>query len=181
MEDNVSWLPLSNDRFCIWKHPLNYICVTEALNRPQKPPNMVLYQGKFSQPYSCLSAGLDAEPSTIPCAPGSDALPGLWEAVLKFRAQSRLITQFKIGSGFKVKSNCVAVSSSCSHKIVVLGCVAGIMMFDGAQKEHTLTLILFFLSESWSMETIIILRRFIGSSYKLRVSSLKQCSLQETV
>ena len=47
-----SWLSHSNDRFCIWKHLLNHICVTEALNRPQKPPNMVLYQGKFSQPYS---------------------------------------------------------------------------------------------------------------------------------
>ena len=33
MEDNVSWLPHSNDRFCIWKHLLNHICVT----RPQKP------------------------------------------------------------------------------------------------------------------------------------------------
>ena len=52
MEDNVSWLQHSNDRFCIWKHLLNHICVTEALNRPQKPPNMVLYHGKFSQRFS---------------------------------------------------------------------------------------------------------------------------------
>ena len=35
-----------------WKHLLNHICVTEALNRPQKPPNMALYHCKFSQPYS---------------------------------------------------------------------------------------------------------------------------------
>jgi len=41
--------------FFIWKHLLNHICVTEALNRPQKPPNMVLYHSKFSQPYSILS------------------------------------------------------------------------------------------------------------------------------
>ena len=33
-------------------HLLNHIFVTEELTRPQKPPNMVLYQGKFSQPYS---------------------------------------------------------------------------------------------------------------------------------
>ena len=52
MEDNVSWLPHSNNRFWIWKHRLNHICVTEALHRPQKPPNLVLYHGKFSQPYS---------------------------------------------------------------------------------------------------------------------------------
>ena len=45
MEDNMSGPPNSNDRFCIWKHLLNHICVTEALNRPQNPPNMVLYQG----------------------------------------------------------------------------------------------------------------------------------------
>ena len=51
MEDNVSWLPRSNNRFCIWKHFLNHIWVTEAKYRPQKPPNMVLYHGKFSQPY----------------------------------------------------------------------------------------------------------------------------------
>ena len=54
MEDNVSWLPHSNNCLCILKHLLNHICDTEALNRPQKP-------------VSCLSAGLDAEPSTIPC------------------------------------------------------------------------------------------------------------------
>ena len=54
MEDNVSWLPHSNNCLCILKHLLNHICVTTALNRPQKP-------------VSCLSAGLDAEPSTIPC------------------------------------------------------------------------------------------------------------------
>ena len=52
MEDNVSWLPHSNDCFCIWKHLLNHICVTEESTRPQKPPNMVVYQCKFSQPYS---------------------------------------------------------------------------------------------------------------------------------
>ena len=52
MEDNVSWLPHSNDCFCIWKHRLNHVWVTDALHRPKKPPNMVLYQGKFSQPYS---------------------------------------------------------------------------------------------------------------------------------
>ena len=40
MEDNVSWLPHSNDRFCIWKHRLNHIYVTEALHRLQKPPNI---------------------------------------------------------------------------------------------------------------------------------------------
>ena len=57
MEDNVSWPPHSNDHFCIWKHLLNHIWVTEALNRPKKVPNMV----------SCLSAGLDEEPFTIPC------------------------------------------------------------------------------------------------------------------
>ena len=51
MEDNVSWPPHSNDRFLIWKHLLNHICVTEALNRPQKPPIMVVYHGKFSQQY----------------------------------------------------------------------------------------------------------------------------------
>ena len=45
MEDNVSWPPRSNDRFCIWKHLLNHIWVTKALNRPQKPPNMMLYHG----------------------------------------------------------------------------------------------------------------------------------------
>ena len=50
MEDNVS----SNNCLCILKHLLNHICVTEALNRPQKP-------------VSCLSAGVDAEPSIIPC------------------------------------------------------------------------------------------------------------------
>ena len=54
MEDNVSWLPHSNNCLCILKHLLNHICITEALNRPQKP-------------VSCLSAGLAAEPSTIPC------------------------------------------------------------------------------------------------------------------
>ena len=54
MEDNVSWLPHSNNCLCILKHLLNHICVTEALNRPLKP-------------VSCLSAGLAAEPSTIPC------------------------------------------------------------------------------------------------------------------
>ena len=52
MEDNVSWPPHSNDCFCLWKHLLNHICITEALYRPQKPPNMVVYHGKFSQPYS---------------------------------------------------------------------------------------------------------------------------------
>ena len=51
MEDNVSWLPRSNNRFDIWKHLLNHILVTEALNMPQKCPHMVLI-GKFSQPYS---------------------------------------------------------------------------------------------------------------------------------
>ena len=51
MEDNVSWPPCSNNRFCIWKHLLNHIWVTEALSRPQKPPNMVIYHGKFSQSY----------------------------------------------------------------------------------------------------------------------------------
>ena len=42
MEDNVSWLPHYNDSFCIWKHLLNHIWVTEAWNRPKKRPNMVL-------------------------------------------------------------------------------------------------------------------------------------------
>ena len=51
MEDNMSWAPRSNDRFGVWKHLLNHMWVTEALNRPQKRPNMVMY-GKFSQPYS---------------------------------------------------------------------------------------------------------------------------------
>ena len=37
MVDNVSWPPHSNDRFCIWRHLLNHICVTEALHRPQSP------------------------------------------------------------------------------------------------------------------------------------------------
>merc|ERR1712127_144121 len=46
--------PHSNNCLCILKHLLNHICVTEALTRPQKP-------------VSCLSAGLAAEPSTIPC------------------------------------------------------------------------------------------------------------------
>ena len=40
MEDNVSWFPRYNDRFCISKHLLNHI------------PNMVLHHGKSSQPYS---------------------------------------------------------------------------------------------------------------------------------
>ena len=52
MEFNMSWPPHSNDSFCIRKHLLNYIWVTEAINRPQKPPNMVLYHGKFCQSYS---------------------------------------------------------------------------------------------------------------------------------
>ena len=52
MEDNMSWLPHSNNCLCILKQLLNHICVTEALNRPQKTLNMVLYHGKFSQPYS---------------------------------------------------------------------------------------------------------------------------------
>ena len=50
MEDNVSLLPRSNERFGIWKPPLNHIWVTEVLNRPQKCPNMGLYF-MFSQPY----------------------------------------------------------------------------------------------------------------------------------
>ena len=54
MEDNMSWLPHSNNCLCILKHLLNHIWVTMAFNRSQKP-------------ISCLSAGLDAEPSTIPC------------------------------------------------------------------------------------------------------------------
>ena len=58
MEDNVSWPPHSNDRFCIWKHILNHICITEELNRPQNPPNMVLYNGKFSQSYILYERGL---------------------------------------------------------------------------------------------------------------------------
>ena len=48
MEDNLTWPPCSN---IIWKHLLNHTGVKEALNRPQKRPNMVLI-GKFSQPYS---------------------------------------------------------------------------------------------------------------------------------
>ena len=47
MEDNVSWLKHSNDRFCIWKHLLNHICVTEALNRPQKPPKWCYIKVSF--------------------------------------------------------------------------------------------------------------------------------------
>ena len=35
MKDTVSGPPHSNDRFCMWKHLLNHIWVTEALNRPQ--------------------------------------------------------------------------------------------------------------------------------------------------
>ena len=50
--NNGSWPPRSYDFFCILKHLLNHICVTEALNRSQKPPNMVLYHGKFTQPFS---------------------------------------------------------------------------------------------------------------------------------
>ena len=50
MEDNMSWPPCSNNRFGIRKHLLNHILVTEAINRPQKSPNMVLY-GMLSQPY----------------------------------------------------------------------------------------------------------------------------------
>ena len=50
IKDNVSWLPSFNDNFSKWKHLLNSIWVTEALNRSQKGPNMVL-NGKFSQPY----------------------------------------------------------------------------------------------------------------------------------
>ena len=52
MEDNVSWLPHSNNCLCKLKHLLNHICVTEVLTRPQKPPNMMVYQCRFSQPYS---------------------------------------------------------------------------------------------------------------------------------
>ena len=54
MEDNMSWPPRSNDRFGVWNNLLNPLQVTEALNRPQKRPNMVL-NDKFSQPYSQYS------------------------------------------------------------------------------------------------------------------------------
>ena len=50
MEDNVSWPPRSKDRFGIWKHLLKQIWFTEAINVPQKRPNMELYS-MFSQPY----------------------------------------------------------------------------------------------------------------------------------
>ena len=64
MEDSVSWPPRSNERFIIWKHILNYIWVTEALNRPQKRPNMVSFLNhKVSILYE---SGLQAEPS-FPC------------------------------------------------------------------------------------------------------------------
>ena len=51
IEDNVNWPPRSNNCFCIWKNLLNDLCVTDALNRPQKHPKIVLY-GMFSEPYS---------------------------------------------------------------------------------------------------------------------------------
>ena len=57
MENNVSWPPRSNDRFCIWKYLLNHIWFTEALNRPQKSPNMVP-NGKFAQPYILVGSFL---------------------------------------------------------------------------------------------------------------------------
>ena len=38
-QDYVNWPSHSNDGFCIWKHLLNHIWVTETLNRPQKRPN----------------------------------------------------------------------------------------------------------------------------------------------
>ena len=53
MDDDVSWPPHSNNHFCIWKLLLKPLWVTEALNRPQKDPNMIL-NGKLSQPYSLL-------------------------------------------------------------------------------------------------------------------------------
>ena len=46
--------PHSINSFGISKHFLNPIWVTEALNRPQKGPNMEL-NSKFSQPYSQYS------------------------------------------------------------------------------------------------------------------------------
>ena len=46
MEDNVSWPPYSKDCFGIWKHFLNPIWVTEALNRINLLNNIV-YWGRF--------------------------------------------------------------------------------------------------------------------------------------
>ena len=39
---------------------MNHLRVTEALNRPQKEPNMVIY-GVFSQPYSQYSVRARAD------------------------------------------------------------------------------------------------------------------------
>ena len=47
---NVNWPPCSNDHFSKWENFLNPIWVTEASNRTQKCPNMLL-NVKFSQPY----------------------------------------------------------------------------------------------------------------------------------
>ena len=57
IEDNVSWLPRSNDHFAIWEHFVNSIWVPEASNRPQKGLNIEL-NGNFSQPNSLLGSFL---------------------------------------------------------------------------------------------------------------------------
>ena len=67
IEDIVSWPPFSNDHFGIWKHLLNPIWVTEALNRPQKDPNVV-QMVSFLNHIVCIlyKRGLQVEPA-IPC------------------------------------------------------------------------------------------------------------------
>ena len=116
MEDTVSWLPHSNNCLCILKHLLNHICVTEASNRPQKP-------------VSRLSAGLDAEPSTIPCITFVKQvllrLPSPHVSVVSYQHTLRSESVLIAAEPFKVSE---VLTESCSHRIMpekrirIMGC-----------------------------------------------------------